>query len=340
MPRLTEYELERQANIERNQLLLKSLGIFHAEVAPTKAAKAKVDAKENKKPTSKTKKRPRASEGPAYPAPRRKSARLAGSGTGDHNGPSDSGFGNLNSDPIDFLSHPSRFSPAPSASPVKRAVVLRRLSPILPEQSENEEEERVEEEFDSDYRAPLPTRDFDKTLRFKDAPHFTPNMMPEEVLRAGSFGGTAFRRHYSTVLKRMLPETDYTEFPESWYVNLDTHMYLTAEEYDARVNRYRVRAGQSLEDWERAGWVHEQDPRGWFQWYARFYLGRRTRDDERQIRRWTGVCGSTGRFKRSLVKKIAERSGQWDDESISPILRQTLQHWSYRLTEEDYQAYF
>lgn len=152
------------------------------------------------------------------------------------------------------------------------------------------------------------------------------------------------RRHRSAVTKQVLPETDYTEFPESWYANLDVGTYLTAEEYNPRINRYRVKAGQTLADWERAGWVHEQDPRGWFQWYARFYLGRRTRDDARQIKRcescWIvrcafglichsptglGVCGSSGRFKRSLVKKIAEKAGQWDDETVSPILRQTCE---------------
>ncbi|EJC99539.1 uncharacterized protein FOMMEDRAFT_160606 [Fomitiporia mediterranea MF3/22] len=327
MPRLTEYEIERLQNIERNQALLKKLGIFKAEVAPSKAkeeAKTKEAAKENSRIQSTQKKRARPST--TVIAPRRKSARLSASGPGSDAATSPS----MSSDPIDFLGHQSRRSPR------KPVVALKRVSP--PPIPENEEGEH-EEEFDPDYRAPLPTRDADRTIRFSDAPHFTPNMTPEEVMRAGSFGGTAFRRHYSSVTKQTLPESDYTEFPESWYANLDINTYLTSEEYNPLVNRYRVKAGQTLSDWEKAGWVHSQDPRGWFQWYARFYLGRRTADDARQIKRWLGVCGSSGRFKRSLVKKIVEKGASWDDEIVSPILRQTLQHWAYRLTETDYNAY-
>ncbi|KZT35991.1 hypothetical protein SISSUDRAFT_1050575 [Sistotremastrum suecicum HHB10207 ss-3] len=114
---------------------------------------------------------------------------------------------------------------------------------------------------------------------------------------------------------------------------------MTQQKYDPDMNNYGVKAGQSLEAWEKAGWVTEQDPRGWFQWYCRFYLGRRTADDERQIDRWLGVCGPTGRFKTALVKKIANQSASWNDRDISPVVRQTLQHWAYRLTEADYNAY-
>jgi len=127
----------------------------------------------------------------------------------------------------------------------------------------------------------------------------------------------------------------------SWYSGLDVEKYLTSDSYDPSVNKYDVKAGQSLQEWENAGWIHEQDPRGWFQWYCRYYLGRRTEDDERQIKRWMGVCGpSGGRFKNMLVKKIALVDGRWNDSSISPIIRQTLQHWGYRLTEDDFLAYF
>ncbi|OCB90234.1 hypothetical protein A7U60_g2522 [Sanghuangporus baumii] len=324
MPRLTQYELERLANIERNNDLMKSLGLFKPEVALSKVkeeAKAKQAAKENEKPQSARKRR---SEPSSYIAPRRKSARISASrrGVDGYSSPP------LNSDPIDFLPH---------NSPRKPVVSLRRIAPPpIPEQDEDEDNEK---EFDPEYRASLPTRNADRTLQFADAPHFTPNMTPEEVLKAGSFGGTMFRRHYSAITKQTLPETDYKELPESWYANLDVKTYLTSEDYNSLVNRYRVKAGQTLSDWEKAGWVDPQDPRGWFQWYARFYLGRRTADDARQIKRWLGVCGSSGRFKRSLVKRIAEKRASWDDETVSPILRQTLQHWAYKLTEADFNAY-
>lgn len=97
----------------------------------------------------------------------------------------------MSSDPIDFLSHPGPSSPA---RPVP-AVTLRRLPPpTIPERQEvdDDADANEEEEFDETRRAPPPTRDADGTLRFADTPHFTPNMTPLEMFRAGSFGGTAF----------------------------------------------------------------------------------------------------------------------------------------------------
>lgn len=203
MPRLTEYELERLANIERNNELLKSLGIFKAEVAPSKLkevrvpkcsmwftvdtlrsqkAKAKQAAKENSSPQSSRKRRQAISS--SFIAPRRKSARLSRYASGEDATDSEVGNTPLNSDPIDFLPH------SPRRSPRKHAVALKKISPPpIPEQKESEEDE----ELDPEYRAPLPTRDADSTLRFSDAPHFNPNMTPEEILRAGSFGGTVFQ---------------------------------------------------------------------------------------------------------------------------------------------------
>jgi hypothetical protein len=77
------------------------------------------------------------------------------------------------------------------------------------------------------------------------------------------------------------------------------------------------------------------------QWYCRFYLGRRTSDDERQIRRYLSAVGPRGRFKTQLVKKIAYGGGadEWDNHEIAPILRQTLQHWAVRITREDMLEY-
>lgn len=142
------------------------------------------------------------------------------------------------------------------------------------------------------YTARLPTRDNHGTLHFEEPySRFTPNLTPSEVVQLGSFGGTFFRQYYSHVLQSDI-QPDYNEFPAEWFIGLRDDgtpfhppTYMTKDTYDAQVNNYGVKAGQSLEAWEKAGWVTEQDPRGWFQWYCRFYLGRRTSDDERQIDR-------------------------------------------------------
>jgi hypothetical protein len=141
-------------------------------------------------------------------------------------------------------------------------------------------------------RAELPTRRDDGLLVFEEPySDFAPNLTPSEVLELGSFGGTFFRPFYSRVLEQHIP-SDYDEFPEEWFhPKADPNRPLSKPQninraaYDPTLNFYGVKAGQSLEDWERSGWVRPQDPRGWFQWYCRFFLGRRSEDDERQISR-------------------------------------------------------
>ena len=91
--------------------------------------------------------------------------------------------------------------------------------------------------------------------------------------------------------------------------------------------------------WESSGWINPIDPYGWFQWYCRYYLGRRSSDDERQISRWKGVGSDKGRFRNQLIGKCARGGKTYDDESVSPVIRQTLLHWGYVLTEADAEAY-
>eukprot|EP01111_Echinosteliopsis_oligospora_P017981 TRINITY_DN800_c0_g1_i1.p1 TRINITY_DN800_c0_g1~~TRINITY_DN800_c0_g1_i1.p1 ORF type:complete len:160 (-),score=27.06 TRINITY_DN800_c0_g1_i1:40-519(-) len=158
------------------------------------------------------------------------------------------------------------------------------------------------------------------------------------MIKFGSFGGGFFRPIHSSITKKDYKD-DYKEFPEEWYEGVDIEKYITNEEYDVEVNRYHVKAGQSLRDWEKMGWIDPIDPRGWFQWYCRFYMGRRSPDDDRQVSRWIGVCGPNGRWKKDLVSKILRSRKTWSDISVSPIVRQTLQHWGYVLTESDYNAY-
>uniref|UniRef100_K1PYJ8 Uncharacterized protein n=1 Tax=Magallana gigas TaxID=29159 RepID=K1PYJ8_MAGGI len=188
------------------------------------------------------------------------------------------------------------------------------------------------------YSAKEPTRNKKGELVFPDFPEFHPNMTPKEVLQAGSFGGTYFRPIYSSVTGKQYKDEAFLELPNDWTEGLNIKKKVTSSKYDEAVNTYKVKCGGSLEMWEESGWIHKQDPYGWFQWYCRFYQGRRSADDERQVGRWLRCAGPTGRWKNNLIMKCYRGGAQYNDPNISPVVRQTLQHWGYRLTEDDYQA--
>ncbi|XP_041948295.1 uncharacterized protein zgc:113208 isoform X1 [Alosa sapidissima] len=172
-------------------------------------------------------------------------------------------------------------------------------------------------------------------LVFKDFPEFRPNMTPKEVLQAGSFGGTYFRPIYSSVTKQNYKDV-FKELPEDWLEGLNISKQVASPTYRTSVNTYEVKCGGSLEMWESSGWIVSQDPYGWFQWYCRFYQGRRTKDDERQISRWAKCAGVKGRWRNNLITKIVRSGCGYDNHTVSPVVRQTLQHWGYRLCQEDY----
>ena len=135
------------------------------------------------------------------------------------------------------------------------------------------------------------------------SPDFMPDLTPKEMLALGVFGGK-----YMTDCQE--------EFPKDWFAKAK----LSSKEKDISLNYFSVNASQSLNEWQQKGWIHPQDPRGWFQWYCRYYMGRRTEDDARQIRRWKA-------FKRhkSAVKKNCERY----DFGCRKKQRQALLHWAY-----------
>jgi hypothetical protein len=191
-----------------------------------------------------------------------------------------------------------------------------------------------------------PARRADGSLIFADAPSFRPNLTPAEVLALGSFGGTYFRDIRSAVTGQQHRET-WKELPAEWLHGLDIKSQVASSKYNVRVNRYKVDCGAKLDKkddpcgllyWEKAGWIDAQDPYGHFQWYCRFFQGRRSQDDARQISRWAKCAGVTGRWRRNLITKVLHSDKAFDDESISPVVRQTLQHWAYRLSEADYKA--
>lgn len=188
------------------------------------------------------------------------------------------------------------------------------------------------------YTEPIPKRDKEGYLRFPDYPDFRPNLTPKEVLHRGSFGGTYFRDIHSSVLAKKLRGRDQVaELPKEWFQGLNLKKQVCSRVYDPTVNKYGVRCGGGLDMWEGSGWIVEQDPYGWFQWYCHFYLGRRTDDDDRQVSRGKGVIA--GRWRNNLIGKIARGGRAFDDYSVSPVIRQALQHWGYVLTEKDCKKY-
>jgi len=132
---------------------------------------------------------------------------------------------------------------------------------------------------------------------------FAPELTPAEMLRLGVFGG-----------KYLNDCRD--EFPASWFRGAK----LSPERKDPTLNFFGVDASLPLATWRKNGWIHPQDPRGWFQWYCRYYLGRRSIDDDRQIRRW--------RQMRRHVAQIA-RGCERRDHLCRPKQRQALLHWAY-----------
>ena len=113
-------------------------------------------------------------------------------------------------------------------------------------------------------------------------------------------------------------------------------MTLPFEKYDKTINKYGVKVGSTLEEWETNGWMRKSHPYGWVQWYCDFFIGERSVDDERQIKRWQELTGKNGRFRKFLVTMIVNNKGKWNDFTISPKIRQTLLQWGYELTKKDY----
>jgi len=134
-------------------------------------------------------------------------------------------------------------------------------------------------------------------------PDFSPDLTPKEMLELGVFGG-----RYMTDCRK--------EFPRNWFA----HAKLCAERHDSALNCFKVNASQPLSTWRNKGWIYHEDPRGWFQWYCRYYMGRRCPDDGRQIRRWKAIK----RHAAQLKKHCAE-----GDPNCRPRQRQALMNWAY-----------
>lgn len=133
---------------------------------------------------------------------------------------------------------------------------------------------------------------------------FKPGLTPPEMLRLGVFEG-----HYLNDCRN--------EFPESWFEKAQ----VSENKPDIDKNCFQIKSRLSLGEWRRRGWIVEPDPRGWFQWYCRYYMGRRIPDvDEHQIKRWRSFT----RHRTQLCNNC-----MWGDVSCRPRQRQALLQWGY-----------
>ena len=132
---------------------------------------------------------------------------------------------------------------------------------------------------------------------------FRPELTPKEMLALGVFGGK-----YMTDCR--------AEYPADWFECAK----LCPERHDPRLNCFGVNASQPLSVWRAKGWIDEEDPRGWFQWYCRYYAGRRGPDDLRQIRRWQAIRRHVAQIRKHCVP---------GDLRCRRRQRQALLHWAY-----------
>ena len=134
-------------------------------------------------------------------------------------------------------------------------------------------------------------------------PGFEPQLTPAEMLQLGVFGG-----------KYMTDCVD--EFPRSWFKRAK----LSPERHDPRLNFFGLSASQPLRVWRKKGWIYRDDPRGWFQWYCRYYMGRRSLDDDRQIKRWRAMRRHVAQIKSNCPRRALD---------CRPRQRQALLQWAY-----------
>ena len=137
-------------------------------------------------------------------------------------------------------------------------------------------------------------------------PQFKPDLTPKEMLSLGVFGGRYMRDCRA-------------EYPASWFAKAK---FLPEGKpgHDKKLNYFGVDASQPLFVWQKKGWINPQDPRGWFEWYCRYYQGRRTADDERQIKRWLAI-------RRHIIQ--LKKNCRPGDIFCRPRQRQALLHWAY-----------
>lgn len=162
-------------------------------------------------------------------------------------------------------------------------------------------------------------------LIFLDFPDFQPDLTPYEMFSAGIIGGSYFRNITSPKTNITYTSDDYKKF--IFLHKIPTYK-LTTQTYDKSINKFKVKAGSSYEDWMNKNWIDETNaPRGWIEWYCHFYNGRRTNDDNRQIRRWINFASKkSGRFRIRFQNIITKENKNTID--CHPVIQQNLLEWA------------
>jgi len=145
-----------------------------------------------------------------------------------------------------------------------------------------------------------------------DYPQFKPHFSPNEMLQCGVFEGKYLNDCIS-------------EFPKEWYITAIKDGKLSPEKADPNTNCFGIKSRMSLGEWKQRGWIpqtpNDPDDRGWFQWYCRFYIGRRIQGlDEIQIKRWKSFARHFGQVKKNCSE---------GDLTCRRKQRQALLQWGY-----------
>ena len=136
------------------------------------------------------------------------------------------------------------------------------------------------------------------------APDFVPDLTPKQMLQLGVFEG-----HYLNDCQK--------EFPAHWFEKAKLSLPFANE----KANYFKLKSRMSLTEWRRRGWILGPDVRGWFQWYCRYYMGRRLVEiDRQQINRWKAFRRHYAQVRKNcLIMDFECRKRQ----------RQALLQWAY-----------
>jgi len=102
-------------------------------------------------------------------------------------------------------------------------------------------------------------------------PEFTPSYTPMEMLDLGVFEGI-----YTAAIQ---------DIPAKYKKH--KNVLKRGSDPDITINHYGVKSRQSLKEWQKKGWTTELSPLGWWEWFVKYWEGRRDeKEDALQIGRW------------------------------------------------------